>query len=73
MRQPDRHGTRRISRIAASLTALFFAVIGVAGFGRTGDPQQLLLFLVLALVAFGLVTLLFRGVDRVLDSLEQRR
>lgn len=73
MSLPDRHGTRRISRIVASLTALFFILIGVVGFGRTDDPQLLLLFLVLAVVAFGLVILLFRGVDRVLDSLDRRR
>ncbi|GGO75886.1 hypothetical protein GCM10011348_01740 [Marinobacterium nitratireducens] len=73
MSRDDRHGTRRISRIAATLVALFFAAIGVVGYQRTGDSGLLLAFLVMAPVGFGLVTLLFRGVDWVLDSLDRRR
>ncbi|NVK41305.1 MAG: hypothetical protein HWE39_08675 [Oceanospirillaceae bacterium] len=73
MTDHDRHGTRRISRIAALLMAVFFVAIGAAGFQRTGDSSLLLLFLVLAPVGFGVVMLLFRGVDFVLDSLNRRR
>lgn len=73
MKGDDRHGTRRIARIAASLMAVFFVAIGAAGFQRTGDSALLLLFLVLAPAGFGVVLLLFRGVDFVLDSLDRRR
>ncbi|MFC6673558.1 hypothetical protein [Marinobacterium aestuariivivens] len=73
MSATDPHGTRRISRIAATLVSLFFAVIGVVGYQRTADLLQLLLFLALAVVGFGLVLALFRGVDWLLDSLDRRR
>jgi len=66
----DRHNTRRIRNLLAIAISAFFAVVGVAGYQRTGDPMQLMLFLALALLSLGLVILIFKGIDKLLDSLD---
>lgn len=69
--QRDRHNTRRISNVLGILVSAFFAAVAVAGYQRTGDLLQLLLFLLLAVAAFAVVRLVFHGVNRLLDSLDQ--
>mgnify|MGYP001290071779 CR=1 FL=1 len=66
----DKHRTRRISNLLAIIISAFFAAVGVAGFQRTGDMRQLLLFIALAAVAFGIVKLAFFGINRLLDKIE---
>lgn len=69
----DRHNTRRIRNLLAIIVSAFFAVVGVAGFQRTGDPLLLLAFVLLAAISAGLVCLIFRGVNWLLDSLDGNR
>lgn len=66
----DRHRTRRISNLLAICISAFFAAVGVAGYQHTEDLRQLLLFLLLAAIAFGLVKLAFYGINRLLDRIE---
>ncbi|MBV1786524.1 hypothetical protein KQ940_00465 [Marinobacterium sp. D7] len=68
----DRHRTGRISNLLAIIASAFFAAVGLAGYGRTEDPRQLLLFLGLAVIAFGVVKLAFYGINRLLDSIDER-
>jgi len=68
----DRHRTGRISNLLAIVVSAFFVAVGVAGYARTEDPRQLLLFLALAVVAFGVVKLAFYGINRLLDSIDER-
>lgn len=70
MSQTDRHRTKRIANIAAIIFSAVIAALGVAGFQRTEDPLQLLLFLGLAVLGYLIVILLFKGVNKVLDSLD---
>ena len=67
----DRHNTAKISKILAYLVSAFFVVVAVLGFQRTGDVTQLVVFIGLAAVAFGIVKLLFAGINRLLDSLDK--
>ena len=67
----DKHNTARISQWLGYAVSIFFVVIALLGYQRTGDVSQLLLFLVLAVVAFGVVKLLFAGINRLLDSLDK--
>lgn len=69
----DRHRTGKIGNFLAIGASAFFAAIGVAGYRRTDDPRQLLLFLALALLAFGVVKLAFFGIDRLLDTIDDQR
>ncbi|WP_151704647.1 hypothetical protein [Nitrincola alkalilacustris] len=69
----DRHNTRRIRNLLAIAISAFFAVVGVAGYQRTGDPMQLLLFLALAVVSLGFVLIVFKGIDKLLDSMDTER
>jgi 4-hydroxybenzoate polyprenyltransferase len=70
MGDADRHRTAKISSLLAVIASAFFAAVGLAGYGRTGDPMQLFLFLALAVLAFGTVKLAFYGINRLLDSIE---
>jgi preprotein translocase subunit SecY len=65
----DRHKTRLIARILAIVISALFAVFAVAGFQRTGDVTQLLLFLAISLVSYGFIIVIFKGIDRLLDSI----
>ncbi|KDE38568.1 hypothetical protein ADINL_3023 [Nitrincola lacisaponensis] len=70
--QQDKHRTRKIRNLLGILVSAFFAVVGVAGFQRTQDPMLLLAFLLLAVLSFGLISLIFRWVDRLLDVLDRQ-
>lgn len=70
MSQTDRHKTKRIANIAAVVFSAVIAALGIAGYQRTEDPLQLLLFLGLAGFGYVIVILLFKGVNKVLDSLD---
>ncbi|KAA0875834.1 hypothetical protein [Nitrincola tapanii] len=67
----DRHKTHKISLILALVLSAFFAAAGIAGYQHTQDLLQLGVFLALSAVAFVVVRLVFYGVDRLLDSLDQ--
>lgn len=67
----DKHNTARISQWLGYAVSIFFVVIALFGYQRTGDLSQLLIFLVLAVIAFGVVKLLFAGINRLLDSLDK--
>ena len=71
MSQPDKHRTKRLSQIVAVIFSAVIASLGVAGFQRTEDPLQLLLFIGLAVLGYFLVIFLFRIVNRILDSLDK--
>lgn len=66
----DKHNLKRISTVLAILVSAFFAAIAVAGYQRTGDPGQLLIFLLLAALSFAIVKLLFVGIGRLLDKID---
>jgi Zn-dependent protease with chaperone function len=66
----DKHNLKRISTVLGILLSAFFAAIAVAGYQRTGDVMQLLLFLLLAGAAFAVVKLLFFAIGRLLDKLD---
>ena len=66
----DKHNLRRISTVLGIVLSAFFAAIAVAGFQRTGDLLQLILFLFLAGLAYAVVKLLFFGIGRLLDKLD---
>lgn len=66
----DKHNTGRISQILAIIVALFFVVIAFTGYQKTGDITVALLFGVLAVVGYFIVKLLFIGVNKLLDSLD---
>ncbi|WP_293266522.1 hypothetical protein [Neptunomonas sp.] len=69
----DRHKTRLIARILATVVSAFFAVFAVAGYQRTGDIAQLLVFLVASVIAYGVIIFIFKGIDRLLDSLDDQQ
>lgn len=68
----DKHNTRRISRILATVVSAVFAAAAIAGYSRTQDLTQLALFLGLSALSYGLVIVLFKGVNRLLDSVDDR-
>lgn len=70
MSQQDKHKTKRIANIAAVVFSAVIAALGIAGFQRTQDPYQLLLFLALAGIGYVIVIFLFKGVNKVLDSMD---
>jgi hypothetical protein len=49
-----------------------FAAFGVAGYQRTGDPTQLMVFIGLSVLAYVIVVFVFKGIDRLLDSIDDR-
>ena len=69
----DKHNTARISQVLSILVSLFFVVIAFAGYQETGDIKLVLLFVGLAIIAYFIVKLLFIGVNRLLDSLDNKR
>ena len=66
----DKHNLQRVSTVLAILVSAFFAAIAVAGYQRTEDLKQLLLFLLLAGLSFVIVKLLFAGIGRLLDKID---
>lgn len=66
----DKHKTNRIASIAAVVFSAVIAALGVAGYQRTEDPLQLMLFLGLAALGYFIVIYLFKGVNKVLDSMD---
>lgn len=66
----DRHNTSRLSNIIAIVVSAFFAAIAVAGYQRTNDIQQMMLFMGLAVLSFCIVKLAFVGINKVLDSVD---
>lgn len=73
MGQQDRYRLSGIRLVLSVILSALFTVLGVLGYRQTGDILQLLLFLVVALVSWGVVYLLFWCVERVLDSLDDQR
>jgi glucan phosphoethanolaminetransferase (alkaline phosphatase superfamily) len=65
----DRHSLAGIQKIVSMVISAFFAVIGLLGFSNSGDPVQLILFIVAAIISWYVIALLFKLVERVLDSL----
>ncbi|WP_299177069.1 hypothetical protein [uncultured Neptuniibacter sp.] len=70
MIQQDRHKTKRLATIVAIVFSAVIAALGVAGYQRTDDPLQLVLFLGLAILGYLIVILLFKGINKLLDSLD---
>ena len=70
MSEQDKHKTKRIANVVAVVFSAVIAALGVAGYQRTEDPLQLLLFLALAGLGYLIVILLFKGVNKILDSLD---
>lgn len=66
----DKHKTSRLSTIVAIVVSAFFAAVAVAGYQRTDDMMQLMLFMGLAVLAFGVVKLAFVGINKLLDSVD---
>lgn len=66
----DKHNLQRISSVLAIIASAFFAAVAVAGYQRTEDVSQLLLFLGLAVLAFAVVKFLFFGIGRLLDKID---
>ncbi|MBU2964426.1 hypothetical protein Q4508_04215 [Amphritea sp. 2_MG-2023] len=68
----DKHKTGRISQILAIVVSVFFLFIAVNGYQRTGDISVFLLFSLLAVMGYFIVKFLFLGVNKLLDSLEDK-
>ncbi|MDX2424316.1 MAG: hypothetical protein QNK43_16775 [Amphritea sp.] len=68
----DKHKTGRISQILAIVVSVFFLFIAVNGYQRTGDIAVFLLFSLLAVMGYFIVKFLFLGVNKLLDSLEDK-
>lgn len=66
----DKHNLQRISTVLAIVASAFFAAVAIAGYRRTHDIEQLVLFLVLAVLAFAIVKFLFAGIGRLLDKID---
>lgn len=69
----DKHKTAKLSNILGVIVSAIFAAVGVAGFQRTDDVQQLMLFMALAVLAFGVVKVLFLGINKLLDTIDDDR
>ncbi|MFW1676286.1 hypothetical protein ACFVYJ_00695 [Pontibacter sp. JAM-7] len=70
MSSSDRHNLSTISRWVAVVFSALLAAIGVAGYQRTDDAVQLVLFLGIAVIGYFVVQFLFYGIGRLLDSLD---
>lgn len=66
----DKHKTKSIARIILIIVSALFVAIGIAGYQRTQDEMQLFLFIGLAIIASFMVIGLFKGVDKLLDKLD---
>ena len=73
MSQQDKHKTKRLSQIVAVVFSAVIAALGFAGYQRTEDPLQLLLFIALAVLGYFIVIFLFYVVNRVLDSMDNSK
>ena len=69
----DKHNTSKLSNIIAIVVSALFAAVAIGGYQRTNDITQLMLFMALAVVAFGIVKLLFVGINKLLDSIGDDR
>lgn len=69
----DKHKTAKLSNVLGVVVSAVFAAVGVAGFQRTHDITQLMLFIVLAVLAFGVVKVLFMGINKLLDAVDEDR
>jgi len=65
----DRHSLAGIQKIVAMIVSAFFVVIGLLGFSNSGDPSQLILFIAAAFISWYVIAMLFKLVERILDSL----
>ena len=70
MSQTDRHKTKKLANIVAIVFSAVIAALGIAGYQRTEDEWQLLLFLALSVLGFFIVIYLFKGINKLLDSLD---
>lgn len=68
----DRHNTGKISKILAMIVSAIFVAAAIAGYQRTNDEMQLVLFLALSGVSYLIVIFLFKGVNKLLDSVDDR-
>ena len=68
----DRHKTGLIARILSIVISALFAVFAVAGYQRTGDIVQLLVFLVISAISYVVIIYIFKGIDKLLDSVDDR-
>ena len=69
----DRHKTGLIARILAIVISALFAVFAVAGYQRTGDVVQLLVFLGISALSYIVIIFIFKGIDKLLDSVDDHR
>ncbi|MCD8512958.1 MAG: hypothetical protein LRY63_06005 [Nitrincola sp.] len=69
----DKHRTVKIRNLMGIVVSALFVIVGIAGFQRTQDPMLLVAFVIMAILSFGIISLVFRLVDRLLDSLDQDR
>lgn len=69
----DRHKTGLIARILAIFISALFAVFAVAGYQRTGDVVQLLVFLGISALSYIVIIFIFKGIDKLLDSVDDHR
>ncbi len=69
----DRHRTGLIARILAIIISALFAVFAVAGYQRTGDIMQLLAFMGISALSYIVIIYIFKGIDKLLDSVDDRR
>lgn len=69
----DKHNTSKLSNIIAIVVSALFAAVAIAGYQRTNDIKQLMFFMALAVVAFGIVKLAFVGINKLLDSIGDDR
>ncbi|WP_417224457.1 hypothetical protein [Amphritea sp.] len=68
----DKHKTGLISQVLSIVVSLFFVFIAVSGYQRTGDISLAMLFGLLAVVGYFMVKFLFLGVNKLLDSLDDK-
>ncbi|MDO6563462.1 hypothetical protein Q4488_08720 [Amphritea sp. 1_MG-2023] len=68
----DKHKTGLISQVLSIVVSLFFVFIAVNGYQRTGDSSVAVLFGLLAVVGYFVVKFLFFGVNKLLDSLDEK-
>ena len=68
----DRHNTKKLSLVLATIVSAIFFAIGVAGYQRTGDVIQLVVFLGVSALSFMVVVFIFKGIDRLLDAVDDR-
>ena len=70
MTENDKHETRKLANIVAIVFSAVIAAIGIAGYQRTQDELQLLVFLSVSVLGFFIVIYLFKGINKLLDSLD---